>query len=289
MSRERLQEHFSALYEGSLDAGLTQQIQKRFDTDFDLKQDYEAFCLTMETLAIMPEEVVEVPSFLSTRIADRLEASVTAKPAFSLMNWSKSLGFGAIATVAIVGSVMAVKNRSEGPVQASIVGSSSAPAKAPKVLDTIELKMQGSDAVLTYNSSGPKTLTATFYGTGEILRKAELNGNSVTYPVLNEEPLSAIFQVEVTGDKGDQYIVVPGSSNAFELQGEGKVSDFLKGVSAKFHKVISLQMSATTLEATTKWDVKGEDAGSMLSSVLPSKDYSISTAPDGIISIAAHN
>ncbi len=55
MSRERLQEHFSALYEGSLDAGLIQQIQKRFDTDFDLKQDYEAFCLTMETLAIMPE------------------------------------------------------------------------------------------------------------------------------------------------------------------------------------------------------------------------------------------
>lgn len=289
MSRERLQEHFSALYEGSLDAGLTQQIQKRFDTDSDLKQDYVAFCLTMETLAIMPDEIVEAPSFLSSRIADRLDASVAAKPAFSLLSWSKSLGFGAIATVAIVGSVLAIKNRSEGPVQASMLGSSSAPAKAPKVLDTIELKMRGSDAFLSYNSSGPKTLIATFYGTGELLRKAELNGNSVSYPILNEEPLSAIFQVEVTGDKGDQYIVVPGSSNVFALQGEGKVSDFLKGVSAKFHKVISLQMPAATLEETTKWDVKGEDAGSMLAGVLPSKDYSISTAPDGIISIASHN
>jgi hypothetical protein len=149
--------------------------------------------------------------------------------------------------------------------------------------------MQGADAFLTYNASGPKTLTATFYGTGEIPRKAELNGNSANYALTNEEPLSAIFQVEVTGDKGEHYVVVPGSSNVFALQGEGKIADFLKGVSAKFHKVISLQMSTEKLETTTKWDVKGDDAGAMLSSVLPSKDYSISTAPDGIISIEAHN
>lgn len=289
MSRERLQEHFSALYEGSLDAGLTQQIQKRFDTDPDLKQDYEAFSLMMETLATMPEETVEVPSFLSSRIADRMDAAVNAKPAFSLLNWSKSLGFGAIATIAIVGSVMALKNRGDGPVTADMTGMGSAVVKAPKVLDTIEIKMQASDAVLSYNASGPKTLTATFYGTGQELRKAELNGDSTKYPLTNEEPLSAIFQIEVTGDKGDFFVVVPGTSNVFELQGEGKVADFLKGVSAKFHKIISLRMPTAKLEATTKWDVKGDDAGAMLSTVLPSKDYSISTAPDGIISIEAHN
>ncbi len=288
MSRERLQEHFSALYEGSLDAGLTQQIQKRFDTDPDLKQDYEAFSLMMETLATMPEETVEVPSFLSSRIADRMEAAVSEKPAFSLLNWSKSLGFGAIATIAIVGSVLAIKNQNSGPVTAAVV-SGGGPAKAPKVLDTIEIKMQASDAVLSYNASGPKTLTATFYGTGQELRKAELNGDSTKYTLTNEEPLSAIFQIEVTGDKGDFFVVVPGSSTVFELQGEGKVSDFLKGVAAKFHKVISLRMPSAKLEVTTKWDVKGDDAGAMLSTVLPSKDYSISTAPDGIISIEAHN
>lgn len=289
MSRERLQEHFSALYEGSLDAGLTQQIQRKFETDHALKQDYEAFSLMMETLATMPDEVVEVPSFLSSRIADRMDAAVTAKPAFSLLNWSKSLGFGAIATVAIVGSIFALKNRSEGVVEANMLGSSNGPAKAVKVLDTIEIKMKDSQAYLTYNSSGPKTLTATFFGTGEQIHKSELNGDSTRYALKNEEPLSAIFQISVTGDKGDFFVVVPGSSNAFELQGEGKVSDFLKGVSAKFHKVISLQMPVAKLDATTKWDVKGDDAGSMLNGVLPSKDYSISTAPDGIISIEAHN
>ena len=290
MSRERLQEHFSALYEGSLDAGLTQQIQRKFDNDPALKQDYEAFSLMMETLATMPDEAVEVPSFLSSRIAERMDAAVTAKPAFSLLNWSKSLGFGAIATVAIVGSVMAIKNQNSTSVRQAGTGLSMPEVeKAPKVLDTIEIKMQGSGAFLTYNASGPKTLTATFLGTGEQLKKSELNGDSTRFELKNAEPLSAIFEIDVTGDKGDCFVVVPGTSSAFELQGEGKVSDFLKGVSAKFHKVISLQMPSAKLETTTKWDVKGDDAGAMLSSVLPSKDYSISTAPDGIISIAAHN
>ncbi len=288
MSRERLQEHFSALYEGSLDAGLTQQIQRKFDTDADLKQDYEAFSLMMETLATMPEETVEVPSFLSSRIADRMDAAVSAKPAFSLLNWSKSLGFGAIATVAIVGSVLAIKNQNSGPVPAGVV-SMPGTEKAPKVLDTIELKMQGEQAFLIYNASGPKTLRATFLGTGEELKKADLNGDSTRFELKNSEPLAAIFEIDVTGDKGNYFVVVPGTSNVFELQGEGKVSDFLKGVSAKFHKVIALQMPSAKLEATTKWDVKGDDAGAMLSTVLSSKDYSISTAPDGIISVAAHN
>lgn len=288
MSRERLQEHFSALYEGTLDAGLTQQIQRRFDSDPQLKEDYESFSLMMETLGSIGEEEIEVPSFLSSRIADRMEAAGNTKPAFSLFNWSKTLGFGAIATVAIVGSVLAIKNQNSGPVTAGIV-SNSAPAQAPKVLDTIEIKMVGSDAVLSYNSSGPKTLTATFYGTGQVLRKADLDGNTATYALKNTESLAAIFEVDVTGEKSDHFVVVPGSSSSFELQGEGKVSDFLKGVSAKFHKVISIQMAAAKLESTTKWDLKSDEAGAALSSVLTAKDYSISTAPDGIITVEAHN
>lgn len=288
MSRERLQEHFSALYEGSLDAGLTQQIQRKFDSDPDLKQDYEAFCLTLDTLGSMKDEVIEVPSFLSSRIADRMDAAVSAKPSFSLLNWSKSLGFGAIAVVAIVGSVLAIKNRGEGPVQANMIGSGAAATNTIKVLDTIEIKMQGSEAFLSYNASGPKTLTATFFGTGEVLRKVDLNGTSARYALTNSEPLSAIFELDVTGDQGDQFVVVPGTSNVFALQGEGKVADFLKGVSAKFHKVISVRMPASKLESSTKWDVKEDDAGAMLSTVLPSKDYSISTAPDGIITIESH-
>jgi hypothetical protein len=288
MSRERLQEHFSALYEGTLDAGLTQQIQRRFDSDPQLKEDYESFSLMMETLGSIGEEEIEVPSFLSSRIADRMEAAGNTKPAFSLFNWSKTLGFGAIATVAIVGSVLAIKNQNSGPVTAGVV-SSSAPAQALKVLDTIEIKMVGSDAVLNYNSSGPKTLTATFYGTGQVLRKADLDGNTATYALRNTESLAAIFEVDVTGEKSDHFVVVPGSSSAFELQGEGKVSDFLKGVSAKFHKVISIQMAAAKLESTTKWDLKSDEAGAALSSVLTAKDYSISTAPDGIITVEAHN
>lgn len=288
MSRERLQEHFSALYEGSLDAGLTQQIQRKFDADPELKQDYEAFSLMMETLATMPDEVIEVPSFLSSRIADRVDAAVAVKPTFSLFNWSKSLGLGALATVALVGSVMMIKNRNEGPTQASMAGSLPA-AKAPKLLDTVEVKMAGSEAQLVYNASGPKTLTATFYGTGQVLRKAELNRTSANYALTNEEPLAAIFTINVTGEKGEHFVVVPGSSTVFDLQGEGKVAEFLKGISSKFHKVIHVQMSAEKLEASTKWDVKGEDAGAAISSVLTAKDYSVSTAPDGIIAIEAHN
>ena len=286
MSRERLQEHFSALHDGTLDAGLTQQIQKRFETDRELKADYDEFCMLMNLLGEMPDEQIDVPASLASKIADRLDASVATKPAFSWFGMSKTLGFGSLAAVALVASVIALNSRNKGPVQASIVPEVA--AKPAKVLDSVLLAAKGKEAVLTYHSSGPKTLVVTFLDGGQELKKVDLNGNSADYVLENAEVAPAVYEVSVTGEKLSHVVIVPGSSTAFDLQSEGKLLDFAKGISAKYGKILHLQVPAEKLSANLKWDVKAEDANSALGSVLEAKDYSISTESDGILTVISH-
>ena len=103
MNQEKARELFSDYYEGSLDGGLRQSLEMNLRNDASLREDYTAFVETMEGLDALRSEEIEIPIYLSDRIATRLE-SVQSRQKFGLpvwTNWLRGLAVGAVAIAAI--------------------------------------------------------------------------------------------------------------------------------------------------------------------------------------------
>jgi hypothetical protein len=286
MSRERIQEHFTDLYEGTLDPGLAQQIARRFEQDAELKADYAEFTRAMDLLSMMPDEEIEVPSFLSSRIAERLDASETKKVSWLSGVWLRNLSFGTLGLVAIVGGFLAIKNQPTDTIQASAV--SSLPPAPRTNLDTLELKLVKEQPTLTYTSSGPKTVLVRSEDGEKILKRYELNGNPMECSLVNSEAAPAVFDVEATGDTMKHLFIVPGSSNDFEAKGQGSLVEFAKVVAVKYGKTIHLQFGKTKADQSLKWDVNNATAQGAVSDVLPGTEYSVSIASDGVLNVSGH-
>ncbi|MBI1334407.1 MAG: hypothetical protein JST12_01980 [Armatimonadetes bacterium] len=286
MSRERIQEQFSDLFEGTIDPGLGQQIKARLDSDYDLQSDYKQFAETMALLDTLKDEEIEVPTNLSSMIADRLEAN-EKKPAFSFGLIWRNLGIGALACVAIAGAFFAIQNRNAAQaVQSSVtpgVGPTHTVEAPRKVLDTIEVKMMNTRPVLTFNSSGPKSLKIMNQEDQSLIRKYELNGNELSNPLENTGEQPCVFQVEATGEATDHYVVLPGSATDYEAAGHGNLITFAKLLATKYRTVVHLQLPKDA-ETDVTWDVNQTSASEAAKAVLSSSEYTI-TASDGIVVI----
>lgn len=287
MSKERISEHFSDLYEGKLDEALAMQLQRRMESDPTLKAEYERFKSTYTLLGFMKEDTVEVPSRLSSIIADRLEAEAPKANSFAFNSWFRNLAFGALGVVAIASAIFAIKGgQSDSSVQA---GMTQLPAGVTRpVLDTIEVKMVQKEPTLMYTSSGPKTVTVLAEDKKTLIQKYELDKNSLKSPLKNEEAAPAVFIVEATGDKVQHIFVLPGSDVNFEAKGEGTIVDFAKVLSVKFKKVIHIHQDQLKKPEALKWDITATDLQSAAATVLPATEYSLSTSTDGICTISSH-
>ena len=283
MSQDRLREHFSDLYEGTIDPGLAQQINARFETDFALKDDYDHFVTTMYMLGKMPEEQIEVPSHLSSMIADRLAAN-PKKSSMSLGMFWRNLGFGTLACVAIASAMFAVKNRSisgSDPIPANLV-----PVASSRILDTIEIKILNGEPTLVYESSGPKTVTIVNVDDQKLLTKKDVDGKAPRVVLSNTNDQSAAFQIEATGENAKHIVVVPGTNPEMEAVGTGDLVSFAKLLATKYHTVIHLQFTAEA-KNDLKWDISANDAQSAALTVLTPTNYTVTMSSDGILNIQA--
>lgn len=286
MSQERLQEHFSDLYEGTIDPGLEQQIKARFETDLGLKDDYDQFVTTMFILGKMPEEQIEVPSHLSSMIADRLAAN-PKKQTMSLGAFWRNLGVGTLACVAIVGAFMAIKTRSGGVNEGSFTPPIATPVVPQKNQDLIEIKMVKGEPTLTFDSNEPKTVTVVNFDDQKLLKKKDVDANKPFDATLsNANELTAVFQIEATGENAKHIVAVPGSSTELEAVGKGDLVTFAKLLATKYRTVVHLQF-ATEAKHDLQWDISAADAQTAATSVLSASDYTITMSTDGILNIQA--
>jgi hypothetical protein len=280
-----LREHFSDLYEGSIDPGLGQQLKARLETDLDLKDDYDQFVTTMFMLGKMPEELIEVPSNLSSKISDRLAAN-PKKSALSLGAFWRNFGVGALACVAIVGSFVALNTRNTGPGRAGIVeGPAPFRDAVRKSLDSIEIKMLRNEATLIYDSSGPKTVTVVNVEDQKLVKKYDVDGSkSLKSSLVNTNEQPCAFQIEATGENMKHLVVVPGTANEFEAAGTGDLVAFAKVLATKYHKVIHLQITSDA-KSNLQWDVSTPEAQDAATAVLSASEYTVTTSTDGILNI----
>ncbi len=286
MSQERLQEHFSDLYEGTIDPGLEQQIKARFGTDPGLKDDYDQFVTTMYMLGKMPEEEIEVPFHLSSMIADRLAAN-PKKQTISLGTFWRNLGFGALACIAIFGAFTAIKTRSDGPNEGSVISQVQRRVAPQKAQDLIEIKMVKGEPKLTFDSNGPKTVTVVNFDDQKLLKKKDVDSNKPFDATLsNANELTAVFQIEATGENAKHLVIVPGSSTELEAVGKGDLIVFAKLLATKYRTVVHLQF-ATEAKRDLQWDISAVDAQTAATSVLSASDYTVTMSTDGILNIQA--
>ena len=281
MSRERLHEHFSELFEGTIDPGLGQQIKTRFDGDYDLQADYQGFAETMSILETMKDEQIETPQNLSSMIADRIEAGAK-KPALSLGAFWRNFGLGTLACVAIAGAFLSIKNRNHSTtVDASMGGLT---VEAPvKTLDMIEVKMVAGKPHLNYNSSGPKTVRIINESDQKVLKKYTLDNSTLSDTLENPGVEASVLQIEATGESAKHLIVLPGTGKDFEAVGKGDIVAFAKLLATKYGTVVHLQMPKDTV-GDFKWDVTQADANDAAKTVLSSSEYTI-TGANGILVI----
>ena len=280
MSRERLQEHFSELFEGTIDSGLAQQIKTRFDGDYDLKADYDGFADTMSLLETMKDEKIETPPNLSSLIADRIEAGAR-KPALTLGGFWRNLGFGALACVAIGGAFFSIKNRTQpGPNQAGPFPISNAPVKN---VDSIEVKILKDKPFLQYNSSGPKSVMIVNQEDQKLIKKYDLDNNSLSCLLENPGETASVLQIEATGESSKHLVVLPGTSIDFEAAGHGDLIAFAKLLATKYRSIVHIQVPKEAA-GNLKWDVSQSDAKDAAKAVLSTSEYTV-TGENGIVII----
>ncbi|MFQ3465005.1 hypothetical protein, partial [Escherichia coli] len=65
----------------ALEPGLAASLERRLRDDADLRAEYAAFVDTVGSLNALRREAIEIPSFLSARLADRLEPAIAARRA----------------------------------------------------------------------------------------------------------------------------------------------------------------------------------------------------------------
>lgn len=117
MNGNRAREHFSAVYEGSLDAHQLKQFEAELAKNPALQREWDQFVSSIEDLESLRAETVPVPDDLNERIMMRLDRSIWETknaPATRswLGTWWRSLAMGGAAATILIATFLSLNKRS---------------------------------------------------------------------------------------------------------------------------------------------------------------------------------
>jgi len=276
MNQERARDFFSAYYEGNLDAGLRQSFELNLRSDAILQSDYAAFVETVHELEALKHEQIEIPIFLSDRIATRLELA-QGKPKSGFPGWTgwlRGLAFTGLAAAAIIFAFPFFHGGSDlktaGPNLASD-------------LDQVAFKVDGNKVVLRYQPSSIKTVVISSPTSGKEVQRFSLNGQRLESPIENPLPKSAVFKIEALGDKTSTILAVPGQSMEPTKAGEGTVQDLALALAG--HYRVPVEVEAADVTHRVSWNFSSSDARAAANQALESEGFSVDQRQDGLIEI----
>lgn len=275
MNSDKAREHFSAYYEGTLDAGLKQQLERVLNANADLNKEYAAFAEVMRSLEVLQKPVPEPAFDLHERISQRLdlhihEQKATQKP--SWFGWLKAVGVSAIAVVAIWGAVTQLNRGGSGPTVANT-------GPVIRTQPPFNVSHESDNGVkVSYTSTGSKTVTV-YNEDGSVLRTA--TNQNLDMPVNNLNPESAIVSVQVEGSDEVNIIALPGTKPEKITKTEGKLADMAKAMAAHYRAQIVIVTTEPNMMA--KWALDETDVMNALKSALEGANYSCTEKSDGVI------
>lgn len=277
MNHEKAREFFSAYYEGSLEAGLRQTLEQRLRTDASLQAEYRAFEHTMEQLGSLKLEEIDVPSYLSDRIATRIEqAQEKRRSGPWLQVWLPRFAAAALFVVAIFGAVRSLQGGQSGVAPAGVLGSKPQPA------DQLNVSMKGSTLWLNYSPSANKSVTVTEVKTARAMQYP----NGVNVPITNGNPMAAQFTVQIEGQTGATLIVVPGTQPDAQRTGSGTIRELASALADHFRTPVRVDVA--DLDKTLSWSFDSTDIHESATKALDGTGLHADLLGGNVLSISEH-
>jgi hypothetical protein len=277
MNPEKAREFFSAYLEDNLEAGLKQALEQRLRADANLQADYAAFVETMQQLDTLKHEEIEIPSFLSDRIATRLE-QVQSRQKFGLpvwTTWVRNFAFAGLAFVAIT-FALPLFHSDKTTSQGGIAGISNS-------VDQLVFKADGSDLVLNFQATGTKTVVVSSPVSGKEVKRFNLDGQNLQSPIENKLENPALFKVEVLGDRISSLIAVPGTGTVKAKTGEGTVQDLAVSLAGRYHVPVVIEAADVTRHVS--WSFDSPDAVTAATQAVANEGFSVDQRSGGLIKI----
>lgn len=282
MNHEKTREFFSAYYEGSLELGLRQSFEQRLRSDDRIKLEYEAFKNTMDELATLKFEEIEVPSYLSDRIATRIEQAQSKEIAAPWwQGWLPRVALGMVAVAAVVGAVVSIprdQNGNSGPSMGGLFGTPHA-----RPASQINVEAKGTEVVLNYRPGARQVMVVTEVRTGQTWKY----DHRVSNPMQNSNATPALFTVQIQDDT-THLIAVPGTSKLAEqpTTGSGTLQEFAYNLSGKYQAPVLV--NAADLKKHVSWKLDESDALAAATKSLDGTGLAVDMRSSNLITISDH-
>jgi len=271
MNASRARDYFSEYYEGTIEPGLKLAFEQRLQSDSALRAEYDDFVAAMDLLGGIQDEEIEVPIYLSDRIATRLDEAVAKKPvgAASWLGWFRNLGFAGAAAAALVVVAIAGIGGNE-TARASILGIGGARNEA--TTNELDYRINGSSVIATFQGNNGR----------ELIVDGKRMGANVEVPFNNPNSSAYVFTVRVDGRADEDRIVVPGSERSRETQGNGTVVEFASAIADYYGTPVRLSVSNP--DGNLSWTFTHAEASLAMTAALANTKYAVDKR-SGIICI----
>lgn len=278
MNVTKAREHYSAYYEGTLDPGLKQALERAISTDPAIASDYQEFKATVELLRASADVPIIVPDTLHDQIQQRIDKHVYDQkqrtPVSPLSQWRTAF-FGGVAVVAIGLSSLAVINQNDSKeAQANLVpfGNASSPkTDFHYVNGNVELSVET-----------PKAAKVTILNlvTGKVVEELETEGR-LDSPLNNVGDSAVVLEIMVDKGNRTETIVLPGKLAGEAKKGTGTVLECAMATADAFRTPIILR--ANTLDTRVDWDFSDVTSTQDLPKALSDLGLTASVREDGFL------
>lgn len=282
MNAPKAREYFSAYRDGSLDKGLKQALERKFQEDGLLRAEYQAFERALKELEGLKNQPIEVPIDLHERISARLDKHVyetkrSAKP--GLVAWWRQLAYGGVAVVAIVGAVFAVKAVSGGDGSgASFLGNG---GKVQRVRpNPVIVESAGKISVKFDAMPGSKVNLRDGMG-GPIVETLDLD-TAVEFELSNSSSNPSETVIEAADGTYLTTVVLPGSVKQDVPTGNGTVLDCAKAISAQFGVAVHIEGKPGD---PADWSISGTNPVTSVTAKFQDKNASVVKLSDKLYRI----
>jgi len=284
MNLSRARELFSAYFEGELDAALKHQFEATLNSNPELQDEYAEFVSFYGELGSMVEEEIEVPMYLSDRIATRLEEAQAKRS-----NGLGSFGFGwltgafsrfalgGLVAAAILGAGIGIMSKG-GPAAAGLIPGFNPSEKSSAInVNPLEYSFDGQLLSLTYQVQEHQTLTVN----GQPVRAKRTGDRSISVNLPNPGLKAAEVIIAIEGGNLRETLVVPGKDRSGPTASTGQIQEFAHALADRYG--IPVRLPASDSKAAIAWNFTATNAYDAAKSALDKTGFTSDKRPSGMI------
>jgi len=280
MNLNKARDFYSAYYEGSLDAGLTQAFERALENEAEVKAEYEQFVRIMKDLDGLGQPV-DVPDNLHLMIRDRVDAHILAtegkdKSGAGFFAW-RPLAYGAVAAAAVIGVLFSLSGQgnnelSEGAILSDVTDS-------PPTITA-----QGKALTLNFASADKNGVT--IYDTdGQTIYQRSLDSQKLECPLTNSTSEATVVRVEFAQGYSPLTVGVPGTTVITRGAGIGSISDFVKAIADSY--AVPVVLDVQDASQNVSWNFENSDVAGSISDELAELGLKSEIGQDGVLWISS--